>query len=307
MGVIAVAGGSGPVGKTIVDGLVAYAKHQVYVLSRTNRPSQQGVHYLKVDYADIEGMSQAFKQAGVDTVVCAIGVVTPETNQAQLNLIQAAGQSEPTRRFVISGFDMQHLKEHVEISPLARYTFEAIESLDKTSLEYTRIVNGWFLDYYGMPYWKSYLHPWINVMNMEKKWAAIPGDGSAKATFITTQDMAKFVAHLMNVGQWPAVSFIASETLSFNQLVEMAEKARGCKFQVAYDSLEKLKSGSISFFHEFPQIDFIENPEAFFAMIHYQAGLGRYHITDVESLTDRFPEIKMTRAAEVMESSWTGR
>ncbi|KAL6414314.1 hypothetical protein AUP68_00832 [Ilyonectria robusta] len=64
-------------------------------------------------------------------------------------------------------------------------------------------------------------------MNMEKKWAAIPGDGSANATFITTQDMSKFVAHLMDVGEWPAVSFIASETLSFNQLVAMPEKARG--------------------------------------------------------------------------------
>ncbi|KAL6414315.1 hypothetical protein AUP68_00833 [Ilyonectria robusta] len=74
-------------------------------------PSQREVHYLKVDYADIGGVGQAFKQAGVDTVICAIGVVTPETNQAQLNLIQAAEQSEPTRRFVISGFDMQHLKE----------------------------------------------------------------------------------------------------------------------------------------------------------------------------------------------------
>ncbi|KAH6984483.1 hypothetical protein BKA56DRAFT_630914 [Ilyonectria sp. MPI-CAGE-AT-0026] len=241
-----------------------------------------GVHYLNVDYADIEGMGQAFKQAGVDTVICAIGVVTLETNQAQLNLIQAA--------------------------PLAWYTFEAIESLDNISLQYTRIVNGWFLDYYGMPYWKSHPRPWINIMNMEKKWAAIPGDGSANATFITTQDMFKFVAHLMDVGEWPAVSFIASETLSFNQLVARAEKARGtgCKFQVAYDSLDKLKSGSISFFQEFPHVDFVENPEAFFATIHYQARLERYRIVNVESLTDRFPEIKMTSAAEVMESSWTG-
>ncbi|KAF7551733.1 hypothetical protein G7Z17_g4793 [Cylindrodendrum hubeiense] len=302
MGVIVVAGGSGPVGRTIVDGLVAYAKHKVYVLSRNNRPAEHGVEYLQVDYANIEGMSQSFRQAGVDTVICAIGVVTPETNQAQLNLIQAAEQSESTRRFVISGYDMQHLKEHIEISPLARYTFEAIESLEKTGLEYTRVVNGWFLDYYGMPYWKSHLHPWINVMNMEKKWAVIPGDGSAKATFITTQDMSKFVARLMDLGQWSKVSFIASETLSFNQLLDMAEKTRGSKFQVAYDSLEKLSSGKISFFSEFPPID-LDGAEAFFAMIHYQAGLERYLIENVESLTEKFPEIQMTSAAEVMESS----
>ena len=35
MGIIAVAGGTGPVGKTIVDALVASGKHKIYVLSRS--------------------------------------------------------------------------------------------------------------------------------------------------------------------------------------------------------------------------------------------------------------------------------
>lgn len=49
----------------------------------------------------------------MDTVICAIGVVTPDTNRAQLNLIKAAQQSKTTRRFVISSFDMLHQKEWV--------------------------------------------------------------------------------------------------------------------------------------------------------------------------------------------------
>lgn len=35
MGIIAVAGGAGPVGKAIVDGLIAHGGHTVYVLSRS--------------------------------------------------------------------------------------------------------------------------------------------------------------------------------------------------------------------------------------------------------------------------------
>ncbi|KAH7159547.1 hypothetical protein B0J13DRAFT_109050 [Dactylonectria estremocensis] len=302
---IAVAGGTGPVGKTIVDGLVAYGKHKIFVLSRNDRPSDEGVEYLTVDYTDVKGLSQVFSQAGVDTVVCAIGVATPETNQAQLNLIRAADQSEPTRRFVISGYDMQHLEETIEINPLSRYTFEAIESLEKTDLEYTRVVNGWFLDYYGMPYWKTHLHPWINVINMEKKWAAVPGDGSARATFTTTQDMSKFVARLMDVEKWDKITTISNETLTFNQVVALAEKTRGCKFQVAYDSLEKLRLGKISFFNEFPPIEF-ENAEAFFAMIHLQAGLERLLVAEEHSLTHEFPEIRLTKMAEVMQA-WEGK
>lgn len=37
MGIIAVAGGSGPVGRTIVDALVAHGRHKVYVFSRNVR------------------------------------------------------------------------------------------------------------------------------------------------------------------------------------------------------------------------------------------------------------------------------
>lgn len=35
MGIVAVAGGSGPVGRTIVDALVAHDKHKVLVFSRS--------------------------------------------------------------------------------------------------------------------------------------------------------------------------------------------------------------------------------------------------------------------------------
>lgn len=36
-------------------------------------------------------------------------------------------------------------------------------------------------------------------MNLEKRWAVVPGDGAAKANFITPQYMAQFVARLMDL------------------------------------------------------------------------------------------------------------
>lgn len=116
---------------------------------------------------------------------------------------------------------------HIETNPLARYTFEAIDALEKTNLEYTRVANGWFIDYFGMPHWESSLHPWINVLNMEKKWAVVPGDGTAVATFITTQDLGRFIGRLMELRQWPKVSSIVGNETSFNDLVAMAEAVRG--------------------------------------------------------------------------------
>lgn len=116
---------------------------------------------------------------------------------------------------------------HIGLNPIAKHTFEAIEELDKTDLEYTRVANGWFSDYYGLPHWRTHLHPWINVVSMEKKWAAIPGDGSARANFITTRDFGKFFGRLMDLEKWCKISIVVGDELSLNELVELAEKTRG--------------------------------------------------------------------------------
>ena len=116
----------------------------------------------------------------------------------------------------------------MDLNPFAKYTFEAIDLLDsKTSLAYTRIACGWFADYYGMPHYPSHLDPWINVVNMEQCWAAVPGDGTARADFITTQDMTAFLARLMDLDKWPTVSNITGDNMSLNELVQLAEKTRG--------------------------------------------------------------------------------
>jgi hypothetical protein len=116
---------------------------------------------------------------------------------------------------------------HIEINLLAKYTFKAIDALEKTNLEYTRVVNGWFLDYYGMPHWETSLHPWINILNVEERWAVIPGDGTATATFITTQDLGRFVGRLMDVPVWETESTITGNEITFNDLLALAEEFRG--------------------------------------------------------------------------------
>lgn len=50
-----------------------------------------------------------------------------------------------------------------------------------------------------------------------------------------------------------------------------------------------------------------DGDEAFFATIHYLAGIGRYLVPrDLPFLDDKFPNLKVTTASEVMESSWKG-
>lgn len=74
-----------------------------------------------------------------------------------------------------------------------------------------------------------------------------------------------------------------------------------------HNSLEKLKSGHISFASEFPDIGFGDGDEAFYAMVHYQAGVGRYQIPEGEKLNAKFPDLKLTSMKEVMETCWKGK
>lgn len=180
-----------------------------------------------------------------------------------------------------------------------------------------------------MPHWKTSLHPWINILSMKDKWAVVPGDGTASATFITTQDLGRFIGRLMDAPEWDKESTVVGNEMQFNNLVALAEEIRGeilkanmrhqtpvltqrpgCKFEVAYDSLEKLRAGKISFADRFPQIGMgtAADDEAFFALVHYLAGSGNFVVAPGRrTLNDQFPEIQLTTCEEVMQTAWQGR
>jgi hypothetical protein len=102
-----------------------------------------------------------------------------------------------------------------------------MDSLEKTDLENSRVVNRWFLDYNGMPHWETSLHPWINILIMEEKWTVMPGDGMAKATFITTQDLGRSIGQVMDVPVWEKESTITGNETHLNNLLALVEKTRG--------------------------------------------------------------------------------
>lgn len=127
MGIIAVAGGLGQVGRVLVDGLVQHG-HKVLVLSRRvctipyvqdvirltcskASESSKGFRIAAADYDDVDAITRLLEDNKVDTLMCAIGVLNERTNQSQLSLIKAAARSVCTRRFVIGSYDMKHLRE----------------------------------------------------------------------------------------------------------------------------------------------------------------------------------------------------
>ncbi|KAE8355663.1 hypothetical protein BDV28DRAFT_31128 [Aspergillus coremiiformis] len=264
---------------------------------------------VAVDYDDLSGTATSLEAANVDTVICAFGMESDAVSEAQVNLIHAADMSKSTRRFVVSGYDMLFQEAHIPIVPIAKWTLAAIHAVEKTKLEYTRVVNGLFLDYYGLPHWSSHLKPWVNAVNPAGKWAVLPGDGSAPVNFITSQDMARFVVRLMDLPEWSPVSYIAGQTTTFQKILQLAEDARGERFSVKYERLEDLRKGRISFpeFYKTGLESTGQSSESIFALFHYLSSTGGYTIVSDDTLDARFPDVKITTAAEVIQSSWRGR
>lgn len=147
-----------------------------------------------MDYDDIDQLRTTLETNDIHTVICAISFKHEDSSKKQLNFTRAADQSACTKKFMPSEFGAIYKPEQVPIQPfnmteidpvdtqsLPLYAgkFEAIDLLEKTSLEYTRFSNGVFMDYWFDPYipsaFSSNIPVWVDLAN---NFAAIPGDGN---------------------------------------------------------------------------------------------------------------------------------
>lgn len=79
----------------------------------------QKVQAVQIDYDDVHSMTQALERHNIHAVISAIGLVSDETSQSQLNLIEAADKSSVTKRFVPSEYSFVQTAEYVSISNCA--------------------------------------------------------------------------------------------------------------------------------------------------------------------------------------------
>ncbi|KAL8988745.1 MAG: hypothetical protein Q9169_008504, partial [Polycauliona sp. 2 TL-2023] len=249
---IAVAGGTGGLGRTIVDALSDGGQHSVFVLSRKSQlpfKASDNVHCLSTDYQDVQALNNLLKSNEIHTIISTLSPPSPEVQTAQNNLIQAAAQSGTVKRFIPSewGIDYFNDDEHLPL-PWKTVKQQAIAELDKyPQLEYTMVYNGYFMDYYGMPHCESYMLAEVSYVDIAAAKAAIPGSGNEKVTMTYTKDVAKLVRKLIESDEkWSRRTVIAGDVSTLNEIVAAAEQARGVEFEIVNDSLEDLRAGKIT-------------------------------------------------------------
>ncbi|KAI9150457.1 Oxidoreductase BOA1 [Paramyrothecium foliicola] len=239
MGVIAVAGGTGDVGRTIVEQLVSSGKHEIFILARKqNSSTVPGAEVLVVDYNDTDGTANILENKRIDTVISTLPGVAADS---QLQLIAAADKASTTKRFIPSEFASYVPPDATDdFTAAAR---QAAAALNKTGLQVTRFAIGIFMDYYGVPNVPTHLRAFVWGIDIQNRRAAIPGTGDEVWATTHSRDLARFIERLLEDEDWPEISLVSGSDVTFNQILALAKQYTGDDFEVTYDSYEKLSQG----------------------------------------------------------------
>ncbi|KAK1750079.1 hypothetical protein QBC47DRAFT_394567 [Echria macrotheca] len=314
MVVVAVAGGTGNIGRTIVEAIQATGKHEIKILSRKADPALEaelGAPIIAVNYDDVEGLAKILDDNNIHTVVSGLAMHLPGGGApAEINLIRAADLSKTTRRMISSEWGTEITEAQRGDIPSVAHKLDAKYELEKTKdLEYTRFHNGYFMDYWGLPKVKSHMARtalvfWIDMANNA---AALPGTGETPNIFTHTTDIAKFVAASLDLPKWKPDTYVKGDRLTWNQFLRHAEEAKGTKFDVVYDSPEKLKAGEISelpaqvqLYQFFPK-KLLQGMCAAFGL-WFDKGLADLH--PEKFINEDFPDIKPMTVKEMLDKAW---
>ncbi|CAK7214089.1 hypothetical protein SEUCBS140593_002062 [Sporothrix eucalyptigena] len=310
---VAVAGGTGKLGRTLVEGFVADGRYEVVILAREagteEREKELGARILSANYGNVGDLTELLVSNNIEIVISTIDLST--SNSAELNLIDAAERSSVTKRFIPNDWSLLYNDHFASYFPIAATKKEIHDRIKKTkTLEHTLVHVGFFLDYWVIPGVPSYCFPMPLVVDMANNAATIPGTGDRPVTFTYSKDVARMIPALLSLPKWEEHYFIIGDKLTWNEFVLTAEAVKGVKFDVAYDPLDKLLTGQVT---ELPSQK-LAYPIITKEKLQVLASLfGRMCVDGVadlkpakptELLNELFPDIKVYSAKELLTKAW---
>ncbi|KAM5350821.1 hypothetical protein ACJ41O_007326 [Fusarium nematophilum] len=311
MGIIAVAGGTGGIGRALVEAIVARGKHEVKILSRKSNDTlatEIGSPVLAVDYSSVDSLKTVFEDHNIDTVISALSTMPEEGVPPEVNMVRAAQASKTTRRFIPSNWGVPLTGENADKLPSTVMKAQTVAELGKTDLEYTQFYAGFLTDFYGSPATKTYMSPMIAVVDLAHNMAAIPGSGNTPVVFTHTFDLAKYVDLVLDLDKWEPEYYVVGDKLTWNEFVKIAEEAKGTKFNVVYDSIEDLRKGVAT---ELPALTkalpYIPVPKEALLVFVATFGLlfddGTMNFDDEKAINRKFPQVQPLKVKGVVQAA----
>ncbi|CAN9172608.1 unnamed protein product [Alternaria alternata] len=306
---IAVAGGTGKLGRAIVEKLITHGGYKVFILSRKSDVQISdvlGASILATDYDNVDSIVKQLETNDVDTVISTLG--STFGTDSEIALIKAAESSKKTTRYIPSIWGIPCSPEAAVILPTMSAKSGYLDILASTSLEYTAVSNGIFLDYYGFPKVKSYLGNLPRVIDMAGNAAAIPGSGDVPVVFSYSFDVGRFIAALLSSARWEKESVIIGDKMTWNEFLIVAEETKGTKFETKHDSLTTLQKGrstalpSQRQLHPFFPQEKLERMCAMFGVLFEN---GFFNFRHEGSLNEKFPHIATKSVKALLKESWS--
>ncbi|CAI0651643.1 unnamed protein product [Colletotrichum noveboracense] len=289
--VVAIAGGTGDVGRTIVDQLVRSGKDFIV----PSPPSTSRPTFVAINYDDIQEASKTLEAYNVDTILSALNIEGPSEQSCR----SVTGHTEiHPKRFC--GICAVGTVEDAMTGPGLR----AAKALAKAELVFTRVASGMFMDYFGLPNIPSHLRPFRWGLNVPARKAAIPGNGNEQFSVTYSKDLARFLDRLPDETSWPEWSIISGTDTCMNELVSLAEKVTGDKFDVVYDPVEDVQKGRATPVFEDGASYGGMDSALMAAMLGLSIAQNEMLLPKDGRLNQKFPDIQPVSVERFMAEAW---
>ncbi|KAF6781929.1 NmrA-like family protein [Colletotrichum sojae] len=300
---IAIAGGTGSLGRAIAEAILSTGTFRLIILSRKFDASIQeslGVPVIPVDYTRVDQVAKVLEEHNVHTLV---SVVNPTPGpQTEFVLIEAAEKVPSTKRFIPSIWGIKYSKEHGHLFPLAQTKLEILDRLESSPLEWT----AWYFGLYA-EFLAQRPSPFPIILDLENHQAVVPGSGDVPITVASKPDVARFVTASLSLPSWRRETYLIGDKFTPNQAVEVAEGIRGTKFKVTHDSLDALKAGKATELPNQTVMSAFIPREALLGIVSFFMTLfesGALDFQDVDTINEEFPDLKPKSIKELMSEGW---
>ncbi|KAI0158101.1 NAD(P)-binding protein [Xylariaceae sp. FL1272] len=311
MPVVAVAGGTSSIGRSIVEAIVESGKHEVIVLTRKLNPELQDVlkvKFITVDYFDHEGLVTCLEENEIHTLISAMTFKPTHGAIPEVQLIIAADASKATQRYVFNNWGCP-IEDGDELRmPIQAFKVDALKALRQTKdLEHTQFYPGFFADYWCMPAVKTYIEAAAWVVDIPNNAAVIPGDGTTPVGFTYTMDVAKYVAAALDLEKWEPEYNLVADKKTWKEFLSLVEDARETKFKVTYDSVESLKAGKPTPLPAHVEAGLFAEGSPVPQLMCFGCLLlvdGKFDVKRGRVAREVFPDIHARTVKELLDSAW---
>ncbi|MGD0038654.1 MAG: NmrA family NAD(P)-binding protein, partial [Bacteroidota bacterium] len=224
--IILVAGGTGNLGKKIINALLERGAEVRAVirtntdLEKVNKLEKLGANVFKVNMLNVEEVSKAC--TGASCVVSALNGLHDVIIDTQKALLDAALDAG-VPRFIPSDYSLDFTKFSYGENRNFDWRKEFHEYLDKTSISATTIFNGAFADL---------LIGQMPLILFKQKLVLYWGNADHRMCFTTIADTASYTANVALDPSTPRFLIIAGDQLSPREIKKVVTEVRGKKFHL---------------------------------------------------------------------------